>query len=152
MHPYFVRKLPALSLCSTFLFTACGPSDLVGEDKLSAIKPGMTRAAMAAIIGTGPLKPNQLSDTVRLYSGYRRQAFLAGGAQYDVIWYREKAGNIEEEITRERETPILLNADTVVVSGWAEFDDKAQELGIPNPYRDRERLDSMSKAQAKPAK
>ncbi len=145
MQPAFVR-FAALAATATFLM-ACGPSDVVGKGKLDPIEGGMPIAGVAEIIGKGPLSPLQPSDSLRLFNGFRTQIFLAGGTQYRVIWYREEAGSIEDAITRERETPILLHADTVVGRGWSFYDDKAQELGIPNPYRDRERLDSISQAQ-----
>jgi len=145
MQPAFVRFAAFAAITS--LLTACGPSDIVGKGKLDPIDGGMPIARVAEIIGTGPLKPLQASDSLRLFNGYRTQIFLAGGSQYRVIWYREEPGSIEDAITRERETPILVHADTVVGRGWSFYDDKAQELGIPNPYRERERLDSISQAQ-----
>ncbi|MBL0890513.1 MAG: hypothetical protein IBJ19_07855 [Gemmatimonadaceae bacterium] len=145
MQPAFVRFAAFAAIAA--LVTACGPSDVVGKDKLDPIEGGMPISRVAEIIGKGPLTPLQPSDSLRLYNGFRTQIFLAAGSQYRVIWYREEAGSIEDAITRERETPILIHADTVVGKGWSFYDDKAQELGIPNPYRDRERLDSISRAQ-----
>jgi len=66
-----------------------------------------------------------------------------------VVWYRDKPGSIEEEISRERETPVLLENDVVIGKGWAFFDQTAEEVGIPNPYRTRERLDSIAQAQTR---
>lgn len=108
--------------------------------------------SVLSVIGSGPLTPNQPSDSLRLVNGFRTQVFLVKGEQYRLIWFREAPGSIEEEISRERETPILLGGSgQVVAKGWADFDSKAADLGLPNPYRTRERLDSMSNAQlAKP--
>jgi hypothetical protein len=66
-----------------------------------------------------------------------------------VIWYRETPGSVEEPITRENETPVLLQADTVIAAGWADFDETALKLNLPNPYRSQERLDSMIKGPGK---
>ncbi|MBL0937323.1 MAG: hypothetical protein IBJ03_00400 [Gemmatimonadaceae bacterium] len=145
MSTAFVRIAAVAALGSVMV--ACGPSDLVGDKKLGPIEGGMPIARVAEIIGNGPLTPLQPTDSIRLYHGFRTQIFLANGSQYRVIWYREAAGSIEDPITREQETPILLHADTVVGKGWSFYDDKAGELGIPNPYRDKERLDSISQAQ-----
>ena len=147
MSTAFVRIAAAAAFGS--LMMACGPSDLVGDTKLDPIEGGMPVARVAEIIGNGPLKPLQPSDSLRLYNGFRTQVFLVSGSQYRVIWYREAAGSIEDAITREVETPILMHADTVVGKGWSFYDDKAAELGIPNPYRDRERLDSISESQTR---
>lgn len=132
------------------LLAACGPSDLVGEKKLKPIKNGMTLTEVAGVMGDGPLKPSQPADSLRLFHGFRTQVFLAQGERYQVLWYREKAGSIEEAITREVETPILVHADTVMGKGWAFYDETASLLNLPNPYRSKDRLDSISKAQLAP--
>ena len=67
-----------------------------------------------------------------------------GGATYQVIWYRETPGSVEEPITRKNETPVLLQADTVIAAGWDDFDVTALTLNLPNPYRRQERLDSLA--------
>lgn len=128
---------------------ACGPSDVVGKQRLEPIKSGMTTAQVDAIIGEGQLQAAQPGDSLRLHKGYRTEMYLSGGKRYTVIWYREKAGSIEDEITRDTDTPILLESDTVMARGWASFDNAAAKLNLPNPYRSRERLDSMSRAQSK---
>ena len=144
-----VRRIAPLSGALLILLAACdsGPKDVVGDGKLDPLKGGTPIAEVTTLLGEGPLKPRQPSDTLRLYHGYRTQAFLAQGERYTVLWYREKAGDVEEPITRELETPILMHADTVVGHGWSFYDKKSGELGIPNPLRGRERLDSISKSQ-----
>jgi len=129
------------------LLAACGPSDLIGESKMDDLRVGMPLDSVVTVLGEGKLVPNQPADSLRLYRGFRQQQFLVNGTTYRVLWYREAPGNIEEEITREKETPVLFAGDTVIAAGWSEFDDKAAELNIPNPYRTMERLDSISKSQ-----
>ena len=149
----FVRRTTrrnAFTLASLALasgIAACGPSDLVGKEKLAPIKDGAKIADVATIIGEGPLKPNQLDDSMRIFHGFRQQMFMAKGERYTVIWYRDTPGKIEDAVTREVETPILLHADTVMGKGWSYFDDTAEKLGLPNPDRASERIDSISKAQ-----
>ena len=149
MRTSVVRRIAPLSGALLILLAACdsGPKDIVGKGKLDPLKGGTPVAEVVTLLGEGPLKPRQPSDTLRLLHGYRVQAFLAQGERYSVIWYREKEGNVEERITRELETPILMHADTVMGHGWSYFDEKASALGIPNPYRSKERMDSISKAQ-----
>ena len=141
MRSSFVRAVP---VAATLLLAACGPSDLVGKGKIGKLDVGMPRDAVLAILGTGTLTPNQPGDSLRLIQGFRQQQFFAGGATYQVIWYRETPGSVEEPITREHETPVLLQADTVIAAGWADFDDTALKLNLPNPYRSQERLDSLA--------
>jgi hypothetical protein len=129
---------------ASLLLAACGPSDLVGKGKIGKLDVGMPRDAVLAILGTGTLTPNQPGDSLRLIQGFRQQQFFAGGATYQVIWYRETPGSVEEPITREHETPVLLQADTVIAAGWADFDETALKLNLPNPYRSQERLDSLA--------
>jgi hypothetical protein len=129
--------------------TACGPSDMVGSKRLKPIHKGMTLDSVAAVIGDGPLTVNQPADSLRLFHGFRIQAFFVKGAMYKVLWYREAPGTVEESIEREKETPILLKSDSVLVKGWNDFDDTAQEIGIPDPYREKERVDSIAKTQMK---
>ena len=140
MRSSFVRAVPV----ATLLLTACGPSDLVGKGKIGKLDVGMPRDSVLAILGTGTLTPNQPGDSLRLIQGFRQQQFFSGGATYQVIWYRETPGSVEEPITREHETPVLLQADTVIAAGWADFDDTALKLNLPNPYRSQERLDSLA--------
>ncbi|MCE2899780.1 MAG: hypothetical protein ACK6DP_19425 [Gemmatimonas sp.] len=138
-----------MAAAAALLLAACGPSDVVGKEKLGPVNEGMKLADLPPVLGTGPLAPNQPADSLRLFNGYRTQVFLVQGKQYRVVWYRDKPGSIEEEISRERETPVLLENDVVIGKGWAFFDQTAEEVGIPNPYRTRERLDSIAQAQTR---
>ena len=135
------------AIAVTSAAAACGASDLVGKEKLAPIKDGAKIGDLASVIGDGPLKPTQVDDSLRLYHGFRQQMFLAKGERYRVIWYRETPGTLDDSITRNVETPILLQADTVIGKGWSYFDDAADKIGLPNPARAAERLDSISKSQ-----
>lgn len=149
MNRAFVRTLSLVVATSTMLLAACGPSDIVGKEKLEPVVEGMKLSELGSALGAGPLTPNQPADSLRLFNGYRTQIFLAAGKQYRVVWYRAEPGSIEDEIVRERETPILLADDAVIGKGWAFFDETATEVGLPNPYRSKARLDSLAKGQLK---
>jgi hypothetical protein len=136
-----VRTIP---LAAALLFAACGPSDLVGKEKVADLRVGMPRDSVLAMLGTGSLVPNQPSDSLRLLKGFRQQQFYSNGTLYQIIWYREEPGSVEEPIARETDTPVLLAADTVVAAGWADIDEAAAALNLPNPYRAQERLDSIA--------
>ena len=152
MNTRIVRSLYAVLPLVVLVAAACGPSDLVGKTKLSAVHTGMKQAEVVAIMGTGPLKPHQVADSLRVVNGFRTQAFIVAGQTYRVLWYREAPGSLEDAITREKETPILMKSDTVVSVGWNDFDEAAEKLNIPNPYRASARIDSISKSQNVKAK
>ncbi len=150
MKPALVRSLSVLTATVTLsVMAACGPSDMVGKEKLSPVKEGMTFQNVDAVIGKGPLDPMQPGDSLRLHNGFRTQVFLVGGQKYTVVWYRDTPGSIEDEISRTTETPLLFQGDTIIAKGWSDFDSKAEALNIPNPYRSRERLDSIAESQTK---
>ena len=146
MQPTFVRLGACLGAVVLLSLAACGPSDLVGKDKLGKIKDGATLAEVASAIGEGPLKPLQPGDSARLFHGYRNQQFLAKGQTYRIIWVRDEPGSIEDQVVREKESPIVMVGDSVIGTGWSFFDDTAESIGLPNPYRAKDRLDSMSRA------
>ncbi|BAH37784.1 MAG TPA: hypothetical protein DGD08_05035 [Gemmatimonas aurantiaca] len=150
MKTAFVRSFAVITVVGTFsVLAACGPSDLVGKEKLGSVKEGMTFAQVDSVIGKGPLDPMQPGDSLRLHNGFRTQIFLIQGQQYTVVWYRDTPGSIEDGISRQTETPLLFQGNMVLAKGWSDFDAKAEELNIPNPYRAKERLDSISESQTK---
>jgi hypothetical protein len=149
MKTLFVRSGAVVGACVLLTLAACGPSDLVGKDKLSKIKDGDQLEAVATALGEGPLKAFQPGDSLRLFHGYRSQTFLTNGKTYRVIWVRDEPGTVEDAIVREKESPIVLEGDKVIGTGWTFFDKTAQEVGLPNPYRSKERLDSIAKAATK---
>jgi hypothetical protein len=147
MRPFVVCTRALVSAALLFSVVACGPSDVVGKEKLDPIKEGMTKQAVLPIIGNGPIQPVNAPDVVRLTNGYRTQAYLVNGANYSVIWYREAAGTLDDSISRQTDTPILFRNDTVMGWGWSYYDKKSGELGLPNPLNERARLDSIARAQ-----
>jgi len=147
MHTRFVSSLKATLPLLVAAAVACGPSDIVGKAKLKPLHAGMRKDSVLAVLGTGTLKPRQPADSLRLVNGFRTQMFIVEGQLYRVLWYREAPGSIEDAITREQETPILMQNDTIVSVGWSDFDRNAEKLHIPNPYRAKERMDSISKSQ-----
>ena len=146
MKPVFVRFGAVLGASVLLALAACGPSDVVGKAKLEKVKEGTKLTELPALIGTGPLTAMQPGDSLRLFHGYRTQVFIAKGQSYRVVWVRDEPGSIEDAIVREKESPILLRGDEVIGKGWSFFDKTANEVGLPNPYRDKEHLDSMAHA------
>lgn len=146
MKPAFVRLGALVGATVVLSLAACGPSDVVGKAKLDKVKEGAKLSELSGLLGTGPLTPMQPADSMRLFNGYRTQVFMAKGQMYRVVWVRDEPGSIEDAITREKESPILLVGDSVIGKGWAFFDKTANDVGLPNPYREKEHLDSMARA------
>lgn len=127
---------------------ACGPSD-VGAARLKKLPAGAKRADIVATMGSGPLASTNPTDAPRLVNGFRRQAFMANGKIIEVLWYREEPGSLEDPILRESETPIVIEADTLVGWGWKFYPQYAADNRIPDPERDRRWKDSSDKAALK---
>ena len=122
--------------CSALLtLAACAPSERLAQDKVAALRAGMPRDSVLAILGTGSLVPLQPSDSLRLLNGFRQEQFYANGGLYQIIWYRDTPGALNAPISRRTDTPVLLEEDEVVATGWAEFDRATARLNVPNPYR-----------------
>jgi hypothetical protein len=138
-----------VAIFSIAMLGACGPSDL-GADRLKPIKSGASQAELLQAMGQGPLVASG-ADTMRVINGFRRQEYLVQGNQYEVIWFRAEPGSLTDPITKASETPIVLNADTVMGWGWKYYQGRARALDLPDPTRDAERLDSISKSQQKGA-
>jgi len=68
-----------MAAAAALLLAACGPSDVVGKEKLGPVNEGMKLADLPPVLGTGPLAPNQPADSLRLFNGYRTQVFLVPG-------------------------------------------------------------------------
>jgi hypothetical protein len=148
MSSFVVRTRALLSVALVLIAVACaGESDAVGASKLDAVEEGMPKDSVLPIIGTGPLTPIKAPDVLRLVNGYRTQIYLVNGVNYQVIYYREALGSLEDSISRAVETPILLKNDTVMGWGWNYYEEKSAELGIPNPLNSAARLDSIAKSQ-----
>jgi hypothetical protein len=135
-------------LAVAVIATACGPSD-VGESRLKKLEPGAARSVVVANMGAGPLASNVATDAPRLVNGFRRQAFVTEGRMVEVLWYREAPGSLNDPILRENETPVVIEADTLVGWGWKFYPQFAADHNLPDPERDRRWQDSVNKAALK---
>ena len=145
------RRAVRLTLAFTvlgFTLTGCGPSD-VGASRFKSLQPGADRSIVVSAMGSGPLASNVATDAPRLVNGHRRQAFLSNGRQFEVLWYREAPGSLSDPILRENETPIVIEADTLVGWGWKFYPNFAAQNNLPDPERDRRWQDSVNKAALK---
>lgn len=135
-----------IAVIGTMFISACGSSD-VGSDQLRRVSKGTTQAELLEMLGQGPLVGSG-NESLRVVNGFRRQEFLAAGDRYEIIWYRTEPGSLAEPIVKERETPIMMHADTVIGWGWSYFQERARALDLPDPTRGQERLDSIARSQA----
>ncbi|MDQ6611708.1 MAG: hypothetical protein M3Y64_04685 [Gemmatimonadota bacterium] len=133
-------------IAATILATACGPSD-VGAGKLKSIPKGAHRPEILSVMGTGPLVSAIPADAPRIINGFRRQMYLTGGKTYEIFWYRDEPGSLNDAIVRERETPVVMQGDTLLGWGWKFYSPFAKQINLPDPSHDKERADSIMKAQ-----
>ena len=103
-------------------------------------------------LGTGPLTAAREHDALRIVNGFRRQIFITQARQLEVLWYREAPGSLDDRITAKTETPVVVEADTMVGWGWKFYAPFAVAMKLPNPTLDSIRLDSMARASAPPKK
>lgn len=136
----------AASLLLLLAVAACGGGDL-GEARLKSIPKDASREQVLSAIGDGPIVPITATDSFRVVQGYRRQLYTVEARQYEVIWYHEAPTNLNDAITREQDTPIVLQDGTFIGYGWSMYNRLASEKDLPNPLRGRERLDSISRSQ-----
>jgi hypothetical protein len=127
------------------LLAAC--SGDVGSAKLKSLPKAAKRAEILSTMGTGPLTATREPDQVRIVSGFRRQIFITQARQIEVLWYREEPGSLNDPITQKRETPVVVESDTLVGWGWKFYTPFAAQMKLPDPVRDSIRLDSIYKSQ-----
>jgi hypothetical protein len=143
------RRITLFALAvGTAALAACGPSD-VGAARLKALETGADRSIVVATMGAGPLASNVPTDAPRLVNGFRRQAFVTKGRNLEVLWFREAPGSLSDPIQRSLETPIVIEADTLVGWGWSFYPQFAADNNLPDPERDRLWQDSVDKAALK---
>jgi hypothetical protein len=135
---------------SIALFALAACSGDLGEAKLKAIPPGAKRDVVLTALGTGPLAAAKENDALRIVGGFRRQVFITQARQLEVVWYREAPGTLDDVITPKTETPVVIEADTLVGWGWKFYSPFAVAMKLPDPTREGFRLDSLAKASAAP--
>ena len=142
------RWIGAAAIAATVFLAACGQSD-VGKAKLKSIPPAARRDAVLAAMGTGPLAPTFPNEAPRIVNGFRRQMYITNGKTYEIFWYREEPGTVADPILKERETPVVMEGDTLAGWGWKFFSAYAATTHLPDPTQEKARLDSIYKAQRK---
>lgn len=150
------ESLPAVTIpkawrivgASLALFALAACSGDLGEAKLKTIPKGAKRDAVISTLGTGPLVATRENDALRIVSGFRRQVFISQARQIEVVWYREEPGTLDDRITAKTETPVIIEADSLVGWGWKFYSPFAATMKLPDPLRDSIRVDSMAKASA----
>jgi len=131
-------KLFSRFVCTvaTVSLAACG-SDEVGADRLDDVHAGMPKDSLMTIMGTGPLTA-MFSDTMRLDHGFRVSKYLIDGKFYEVVYYREKPGDVKEPVEQYTETPVVLADGKVLGWGWEYYVEEGMgKLKLPTPIKEQ---------------
>lgn len=143
--PFLRRVLAGATIVSALFFAGC--SSDVGSAKLKKLPKAASRDAILAAMGQGPLAATSPADQPRVINGFRYQIFLWEGTKWELVWYRDDPGMLSDVITKEHDTPVLIESDTLVLWGWKKFTPFAAKHNLPNPIMDRARADSIMKSQ-----
>jgi len=135
-----------LGAAATLVVLAACSGD-VGAAKLKSIPKGANREAILSTMGTGPIAAVRENDQLRVVNGFRRQVFISQARQIEVVWYREEPGSLDDVITQARETPVVIESDSLVGWGWKFYHPFALSMKLPDPVMDSIRIDSLSKSQ-----
>ncbi|MDQ8158628.1 MAG: DUF3192 domain-containing protein [Gemmatimonadota bacterium] len=131
MPAVFVRR--AVRTAIVLLLAACSSdSQEVGAERLKAVRDGMPRDSVMAILGTGPLTA-RYADTLRVDHGFRRSVYLVDGQTIEVLYYREQPGDVTEAVQQDTETPIVLADGKALGWGWASYADAMKQYNLPSP-------------------
>jgi hypothetical protein len=90
----FRRSTTVAMVLAAASLAACG-DDQVGSDVLGSVEAGLPKDSLLAMMGTGPLT-GQFADTLRLERGFRISKYVMDGKLYEVVYYREKPGNVRD--------------------------------------------------------
>lgn len=133
MQTTFVKRsfAASLSLVALAVLGACGGNSDIGASRLKETHPGMPRDSVLAIMGQGTVGATG-GDSSRVVNGFRHQRFLMNAQLFEVLWYREVPGSVNEKILKEAETPVVLANDTLAGWGWKYYTEQGIKLGLPD--------------------
>lgn len=133
MPAVLVRR--AVRTATVLVLAACSSnSEEVGEERLKAVRDGMPRDSVMAILGTGPLTASY-ADTLRVDHGFRRSVYFLDGKTIEVLYYREQAGDVTESVEQDTETPIVLADGKAIGWGWEYYVDAMKKYSLPSPIQ-----------------
>jgi hypothetical protein len=112
--------------------SACNDRHDVGEKLLKPVHEGMPKDSLSLIMGKGPLTA-LYADTLRVENGFRRSVYFIDGAMFEVLYYREEAGDVSEPVLLDVETPIVVVDNKVLGWGWDYYMEAAQQYKLPTP-------------------
>ena len=130
------HNLRAATFLGAFLLLAACGSDETGADKLEDVHAGMPKDSLLMIMGKGPLTA-QFADAARLDNGFRVMRYLIDAKMYEVLYYREKPGNVAEPVQQDSETPVVMADGKVLGWGWEFYVEEGMgKLKLPTPLRE----------------
>lgn len=131
-----VRSLLFASTSLLALAAACSDNSEVGEELLEPIAAGVSRDSLLKVMGSGPLT-GRYADTLSLDHGFRLSQYLVNGQLYEVLYYREAAGDVSEPVRQEMETPIIVKDGKVLGWGWKYYvEEGIKGFGLPTPIQE----------------
>jgi hypothetical protein len=131
-----VRSVVRSSVSLLALSAACSDYSEVGEDLLKPINAGVSRDSLLKVVGSGPLT-GRYADTLSLDHGFRLSKYLVNGQYYEVLYYREAAGDVAEPVRQNTETPIIMKDGKVLGWGWKFYvEEGINEIGLPTPLKE----------------
>lgn len=133
----YIRKIRSAVFTALVVgAAACASEEAVpevGADILSALDEGTPKAKLLEVMGTGPLVA-QFADTLRVERGFRKSLYIVDGKSYEVLFYREKPGNVSETVKANLETPVVLSDAKVLGWGWKYYVEEAMpKYKLPTP-------------------
>jgi hypothetical protein len=137
MQRAFVRSLSAVLLGGTVVLAACGGDKEVGADLLDPVEAGFPKDSLVTLIGKGPLTAT-FADTMRVMNGFRYDKYLIDGQYYEVLYYREQPGDVQEPVEQFTETPIVLKDNKVLGWGWKFYvKEGIEKIHLPTPLKEK---------------
>lgn len=132
----FLRPSAAALLLTLVVFAACGGDKEIGADVLKGVKPGMARAEVLQVMGKGTLS-GKGGDSVRVINGRRHSRFFSNGRNIEVIYYRDKDGDVSELVEQNQETPVVLLEDKAMGWGWKFYVESMKTYNLPSPIYEK---------------
>lgn|SRR5690606_12620638 len=133
-------------LLPVLLLPACGTSETIrtqNSARLERLQPGMSRSEVLAVMGTGPAEATTERPPfvpVQIDNPYRRDTFEADGSAWEVLYYLTTLRRVDNAITLDELTPIVLRDGVLVGWGQAFWDEQVREYEIALPGPDGRRL------------
>lgn len=123
-------------IVAVLLLPACGTTDTIrtrNRARLDQLREGMTRDEVLAVMGTGPatLTTEQPPYVETLVDNpYRTAIFRSENATWEVLFYLTELQLLDNTITEDELTPIVLRNGVLTGWGWIYWNEQVREHDI----------------------